>query len=278
MRRIVLENLDYHGLTDRGRKRETNQDQFLIADLIKTMRINDTSLHVDTHARLSGHSQAKLLLVADGMGGHLAGERASTLAIETLNTYVLNTMHWFFRLEEDREHDFELDLKSALETCQTEVRAEAASVPSEFGMGTTVTMAYLIWPRMYVVHVGDSRCYILRGSKLQQITTDHTMAEQFVEAGVLKPDEVDESRWSHVLWNVVGGNEEGLQPVVYKSELAAGDTVLLCTDGLTRHVSNGTLAELLAGPFTAKETCKLLVDAANDAGGTDDTTVVVARF
>ena len=264
----MLEDLDCHGLTDRGRERQTNQDQFLIADLIKTMQINDTSLHVDTHARLSGHSQGKLLLVADGVGGNPAGERASTLAIQTLNACVLNTMHWFFRLEADREHNFELDLKSALETCQAEIRAEAASVPSEFGMGTTITMAYLIWPRMYVVHVGDSRCYLLRGSRLQQITTDHTIAEKFVEAGVLRPDEVEKSRWSHVLWNVVGGDEEHLQPVVYKSELAADDTVLLCTDGLTQHMSNGTLTELLVGPSTARETCGRLVDAAKDAGGT----------
>lgn len=274
----MLEGLDCHGLTDRGRERETNQDQFLIADLIKTMRIDDTSLHVDTHARLSGHSQGKLLLVADGMGGHLAGERASALAIETLNTFVLDNMHWFFRLEADREPEFELDLKAALESCHAQVRAEAASVPDEHGMGTTLTLAYLIWPRMYVVHVGDSRCYLLRESKLQQVTTDHTFAEQFVEAGVLKPEEVDESRWSHVLWNVVGGNEQEMQPVVYKSELEAGDTVLLCTDGLTRHVPNETLTELLRAPLAASETCDRLVAAANDAGGTDNITVVVARF
>lgn len=274
----MTRQLDFHGVTDRGLKRETNQDQFLIADLIKTMRIADTSLHVDTHARLSGHSQGKLLLVADGMGGHLAGERASTLAIETLSAYLLDTMHWFFRLESEREQDFELDLKSALETCHNKVRAEATEVPDEFGMGTTLTMAYLIWPRMYVVHVGDSRCYLLRNSKLQQITTDHTMAEQFVEAGILKPEEADKSRWSHVLWNVVGGNEEKLQPVVYKSELEIGDTVLLCTDGLTRHLSNGTLIELLASTATAENTCTGLVDAANAAGGTDNITAIVARF
>lgn len=270
-------HLDCHGLTDRGRERPTNQDQFLVADLIKTMQIIETSLQVHTRARLSGHSQGKLLLVADGMGGHSGGERASTLALETLNTYLLNTMHWLFRLEADRETDFEADLISALGQCDEKIRSEAASEPGEHGMGTTLTMAYLIWPRMYVVHVGDSRCYLLRGSQLQQITTDHTIAEAFVEAGVLKPDEAENSRWSHVLWNVVGGSDDELQPVVYRSELALGDTVLLCTDGLTRHVSNGQLTSMLKEPATAEQTCKRLVDAANEAGGRDNITVVVAR-
>ncbi len=274
----MLERLDCYGLTDRGKSRSTNQDQFLIADLIKTMQINDTSLQVHLHSRLSGHSQGKLLLVADGMGGHVAGERASTLALETLNHYLLNTMHWFFRLEPDREREFELELKAALEACHASVLAEAALEPSEFGMGSTITFAYLIWPRMYVVHVGDSRCYLLRESQLQQITTDHTMAEAFVEAGVLRPAEADKSRWSHVLWNVIGGSEGELQPVVYKSELQPGDVVLLCTDGLTRHLSNETLAKLLAGSSSAKENCQHLVAAANDAGGKDNITVVVARF
>ena len=125
----MLENADCHGLTDRGKVRERNEDQFLIADLIKTMQVGDTSLHINTRNRLSGHSQGKLLLVADGMGGHLGGSRASELAVETLNTYVLNTMHWFFRLEAEREHDFEMDLKAALQACDEKIRAEALSIP-----------------------------------------------------------------------------------------------------------------------------------------------------
>jgi len=92
-RYIVIQPIDCFGATDRGKKRETNQDHFLIADLVKTMRTCDTSLNLHNHTRLSGHSQGKLLLVSDGMGGHLAGGRASELAVETLNAYVLNTMH-----------------------------------------------------------------------------------------------------------------------------------------------------------------------------------------
>ena len=110
--------------------------------------------------------------------------------------------------------------------------------------------------------------------------TDEKTPEDAIpeEGSAEEPEEAEESRWSHVLWNVVGGSEEKLQPVVYKSELVAGDTVLLCTDGLTRHVSNGTLTELLRQPSTTEQACRRLVQAANDAGGTDNITVVVARF
>ena len=265
------------GMTDPGKVRSTNQDQFLIADLVKTLRIDNTSLHLDSHRRLSGDSQGKLLLVADGMGGHSAGERASELALTTINKYVLNTMHWLFRLDAGREQDFESELKAALESCDKQIREEAALVPDERGMGTTVTMAYVIWPRMYVVHVGDSRCYIHRNSQIQQITTDHTYAEQLVEAGMLTPEKAESSNWSHVLWNVVGGSDSTIQPMVYKCELAKGDTILLCTDGLTRHVSDNELAMKLDSKASAKETCERLVAAANAAGGRDNITAIVAR-
>lgn len=274
----MLEEVDCAGITDKGRQRPTNQDQFLIADLVKTLRINATSVHVNSHMRLRGESQGKLLMVADGMGGHHAGQRASELAIETMNRCLLNTMHWFFRLEVDREEDFEVDLKAALEVCHQALQAEAEAIPEEYGMGTTLTLAYLIWPRIYVVHVGDSRCYIVRDGQVCQLTTDHTYAEQFVQAGVLQPEEAERSRWSHVLWNVVGGSGDKPQPVVYKSELQPGDVVLLCTDGLTRHVSAAEIANVVQAPVSAEHAAQQLVDAANAAGGQDNITVVVAKL
>jgi len=132
------------------------------------------------------------------------------------------------------------------------------------GMGATMTMAYLIWPKMYVVHVGDSRCYMLRDAHLQQITTDHTYAEEYVKAGVLKPEEARKSQWSHVLWNVVGGKNSALQPVVYRCELREGDRVLVCTDGVTRHLDDNQLTEILLDQPTAKHTCKQLIRSANE--------------
>jgi protein phosphatase len=268
--------MDCHGLSDVGRVRKGNEDQYLIADLNKSMQVHQTSLDLDDQTRLFGSSQGQLLLVADGLGGHAAGKRASTIAVDSLAAYVLNTMDWFLRLQEDREEDFREDLQAALEHCQARIRAEVARVPEREGMGTTLTMAYLTWPRVYVVHVGDSRCYLWRKSKLKQITRDHTLAQELVERGVL--EDAESSHWSHVLWNVIGGNSDELSPEVYKAQLALGDKLLLCTDGLTRHVPDREIGRLLGAPSTSEEICHRLVNAANDAGGSDNVTVVVAQF
>src|SRR5437763_7379852 len=106
--------MDCFGLTDVGTAREANEDQFLIADLNKSMLIQQTTLSHEDHSRLFGGSQGKLLLVADGMGGHAAGEQASRIAVESLARYVINTKNWFFRLCEEQEEDLEEDLKAGL--------------------------------------------------------------------------------------------------------------------------------------------------------------------
>jgi PPM family protein phosphatase len=272
----MLGKMDCAGLTDVGRVRPVNEDQYLIASLSRSMQVHSTSLNLDDQTRLFGPSQGRLLLVADGMGGHAAGRRASTLALDALASYVLNTMHWFFRLREDREDVFVDDLKSALEHCQAEILAEARRVPGERGMGTTLTMAYLAWPRLFVVHAGDSRCYLMRQGRLRRITRDHTVAQRLADAGEL--DDPEHSRWSHVLWNVVGGTEHEIRPEVHRADLALGDTLLLCTDGLTQHVSDADIARLLGPSGPSAEACGRLVEAANAAGGSDNVTVVVARF
>src|SRR6185436_12499077 len=119
---------------------------------------------------------------------------------------------WFLRLDEEGEDDFLESLKSALENCQSDILADADTAPERRGMGTTLTMAYLIWPRLYVVHAGDSRSYLMRGGQLKQITHDHTMAQQLVLEGALDQAEAASSRWSNVLYKVVGGSGDSVNP------------------------------------------------------------------
>jgi len=270
--------MDVFGLSDVGKVREVNEDQFLIADLNKSMLIHQTSLNLDDHTRLFGGSQGKLLLVADGMGGHVAGQRASSLAVDTITRYVLNTMSWFMQLGAEQEDDLREELKSALERCQERIEDEAAQQRAHRGMGTTLTLAYLLWPRLYVVHAGDSRCYLLRGGRLEQITTDHTVAQQMVAAGALPAEKAPETRWSHVLWNCIGGGSHELSPEVHKVTLQIGDTLLLCTDGLSGEVGNDRILEILRLNVSAEETCRRLVEAAHQVGAPDNITAVVARF
>jgi serine/threonine protein phosphatase PrpC len=270
--------MDCAGMTDVGRVRPTNEDQFLIADLNKSMLVHQTSLSQDDHTRLFGGSQGALLLVADGMGGHAAGQQASAIAVQALEHYVLNTMPWLFHLQSCQESDLQDELKAVMEECHRSIESAASARPGQHGMGTTLTMAYILWPRLYVVHVGDSRCYLFRGSKLGRITTDQTMAQQLVEKGVLKAEEAPTSRWSHVLWSCLGGTSQHPSAEVYKAELNVGDTLLLSTDGLTAKMREEDLIPLLKQGGAAQEMCARLIAAANDAGGPDNTTVVVARF
>jgi protein phosphatase len=271
--------VDAFGLTDVGRKREVNEDQFLIAELSESMLIQQTSLAHADHQRLTGGSQGKLFIVADGIGGHGGGDVASSVAVDAVLGYVLNIMPWFFRLNESQEDDLLDELKAALERCQKSVKRAAEGEAGHPRMGTTLTMAYVLWPRLYVVHVGDSRCYLGRGSDLEQITTDHTMAQQLVDQSVMSAETAEKTKWSSVLWNAIGGGKEELSPEVYRAQLERGDTLLLCTDGLSRYLDESTLSDRLTGKKSrAQSVAQDLVAMANEKGGADNITVVLARF
>lgn len=269
--------IDCHGLTDTGRVRGTNEDQFLIAHLDKSVLVHQTSLPTTDHTRLAGGPRGHLFLVADGMGGAAGGHVASRLAVETLTKYVLRTLPWFFRLRSDEEEDLRGELKEAVEACEVAVAAAAAQDPARGRMGTTLTLAYVLWPRLFVVHVGDSRAYLLRDGHLHRITKDHTVAQKLVETGQMSSTAAEESRWSHVLYNCLGGGREGVDPEAHKATLRPGDALLLCTDGVTGELPDDRIAALLAAG-TAAEGAAALVAAANDAGGRDNATAVVARF
>jgi len=212
------------------------------------------------------------------MGGHAAGDRASTIAVDTVTNYVLNLMPWFFRLDASHSGELREELRALFEECQARVRAFGDRDAESRGMGTTLTMAYVLWPNAYVVHVGDSRCYLLREDRLEQITRDHTIHQQLVDGGALKAGEAEDHRISHILWNAIAGADDSLNPDVHRARLDLGDTLLLATDGLTKHVPDPEILAILRVEGSAEFKANRLVGAANDAGGSDNVTVVVARF
>lgn len=270
--------VDCAGQSDRGKVREVNEDRFLIADLNKCLRIVTTNLEHGDQQPLVRDSLGKLLVVADGMGGHRSGERASAVAVRSILHYTLNCMRLFFRLSDDPESDFLDELRAALEHCQSQVLADADSDPAREGMGTTLTAAYVVWPRLYVVHVGDSRAYQLRDASLHQITRDHTVAQKMADEGDASEEELEGTRFNDMLWNCVGGSDDDPRPDLYKAELDSGDALLLCSDGLTKHLDSEAIAQLVNESGSAEQACRRLVDAANEAGGKDNITVVLARF
>lgn len=270
--------IDCYGMTDRGLVRDLNEDQFLVSDLRKSLHVHHTSLGLDNGTHLNGDTQGQLLLVADGLGGHASGERASTLAVDCLAHFAVNAMHWCARLDDCDDEQVFAEWQQALRQCDAQVHAEGDAQPERHGMGTTLTMAYVAWPNAYVLHAGDSRCYLLRDGRLEQVTTDHTLAQKFVDAGMLSPEQADHSRFNHVLWNAIGGTTDDLTAEAHKLALALGDVLLLCTDGLSKEVDDERIAEILGRPLPAADICQQLVAAANQAGGSDNSTVVVAKF
>jgi PPM family protein phosphatase len=208
------------------------------------------------------------------MGGHRAGEQASALAVTTIREFLLNTFKWIFRLQGETVLT---EFQDALRAADERIFAEAARHPEWQGMGTTLTMAYAVNSTLYVIHVGDSRCYLFREGELLQLTQDHTLVGEMVRNGVLPAAEAAQHYMRNIITNAVGGNERGIQVEIHKVALEPGDSVLLCSDGLTEMVPDDHIAVTLAenDPETA---CRTLVDAANAAGGRDNITAIVARF
>ncbi len=274
--------MESFGLTDIGRQREINEDQFLIADLTKSAAIRQSSMSLDeTTTRRppkNGKSAGQLLVVADGMGGHAAGEIASAIVTKTLTQAILEATVDEIPLHDLPEEQLIEQLQEALQRCQAAIIAESKAVPERRGMGTTLTMAFVVGMRVYVIHVGDSRCYLLRKSELEQVTTDHTIAQQLVESGKLAPEEARDSHWSHLLVNALGGSEDILAPEIHWADLEPGDTLLLCTDGLTQHLTDEEILEILDDEKTIEKACRRLVESANAGGGSDNITAVLARF
>lgn len=267
---------DVQGQTDVGLVREKNEDQFLIFELEKHTNVLASSFAMDETQDILERSKGLVMIVADGVGGQVAGERASQLATETIYGHLRKHMPWFMRLHHEHENELVNALKVAVQECELAVKSETEMIPSEAGMGTTLTLAYLLWPSLYVVHVGDSRCYIKRNSEMLQITRDHTYAQALLEAGELKEHEAKTSRFSHVLLNSIGRGTSELHPEVYTAELEKGDTILLCTDGIYGMLEDDRIGELVESK-SASQACKDLVDHGNEAGGRDNLTVIVCK-
>lgn len=273
----MIAKIQAAGRSDIGRKRNSNQDQFLIADLNKSMQVQSSSLNLEPRSRLYGIPQGRLLVVADGMGGHQAGNRASALAIHYLVNKFLNNSHWFYQLDEGQEREFTDVMKNLFRSAHEAIEREAGSNAEFKGMGTTLSMCYVSWPFLYLVHVGDSRCYLLHRGVFKQLTRDHTMANQMAEQGTLPRHGIESSPWSNVLWNALGGGGREVVPDVGKIMLEPGDILLMCSDGLNKHVNDEEIQNILELEADPNSACRALIELANFRGGLDNTTVVVAR-
>ena len=270
------QDLDLYGLTHPGKVRETNQDHFLISSLRREVTVHLSSLPAQEQWH-TAERLALLAVVADGVGSSVTSETASRLAVEHVMAYVLEAMNCYYRMDA-ANHDEELvqALRGAALRVHGEIQQRRADEPVEGrGMATTLTLWLGVWPRAFLLQVGDSRCYIFRDDQLTQLSRDQTMAEEMARIGALKRADVQRSPLSHVLSSALGGQEA--TPVITRVDQSWGTVGLLCSDGLTKHVSDERIAARLREMTSAKQVCEALLQDALDDGGTDNITIVVGR-
>jgi len=269
------DEIDVFGVTHPGRVRTANQDHFLIGSLRKRMKVLMTSLPDIDRMPAESERLAFLAMVADGVGGHAGGEEASRLALEAVTQYLTNSMHCYYTADASDDQTFAQALADAALQTHEDITTRARQDPARAKMATTLTLLLGVWPRVYILQVGDSRSYVMRDGRLMQISRDQTMAQDLVDQGVLSRAEASATRWAHVLSSAIGGPQT--RPVVTGVESRWGDVHLLCSDGLTKHVSDERIAERLRSMTSAKQACEALLQDALDGGGTDNITVLVGR-
>lgn len=226
-------------------------------------------------------SECGLFVVADGMGGHAAGEVASRLAVEAVEEFIEQTAG-------DRQHTWPIPyeinlspsanrLKAAFVLANRRVGAEIHRNEAYTGMATTAVAVLIDGAASVAAHTGDSRLYRLRGDRLQQVTRDHSWVEEQVQAGLLSVEAARAHPWRNVVTRALtGGNDPEVE--LTSLTLEPGDRLLLCSDGLSGVVTADDIRTLLATPATLDESCQRLVDRANEAGGPDNITVVAVQI
>jgi PPM family protein phosphatase len=269
------EEVDVYGLTHPGRVRTENQDHFAICSLQKEVVVLKTSLSDPGALKEGSERLAFLAMVADGVGGGLKGEEASRLALQRVTRYVTDSVRCFQTSDpSDDSALLEMLQEAALESHE-DLRRRSVDDPERAGMATTLTLWIGIWPRGYLLQVGDSRCYLLRRGALTQVSRDQTMAQDLIDLGVLTRADAEHSRFSHMLSSSIGGRQSA--PVVTRM-LSDWDSVgMLCSDGLTAHVSDDRIRERLLSMTSAKQACEALLQDALDGGGHDNITIIIGR-
>jgi len=270
------------GRTHRGRVRNENQDLLLVADLADGSGPHTPTpeeRHRDIAVgplRFEPRERGAILLVADGMGGRAGGGLASALAVAAVGRALTNAAPDHDAETEASSPDaFVLRLRGALEEANREIFDEAARDPRYAGMGTTATLAGVLGDVVYVAQVGDSRAYLVRGDAAVRLTRDQSLLQDLVDSGVLSDQEAQRAPSNKILQAL--GVKKTVEPVVTYQELRRGDLLLLCSDGLSKVVRDEEILEAARETADCLALCDRLIGLANDRGGPDNITVVVAR-
>jgi serine/threonine protein phosphatase PrpC len=273
--RPQLRRIDAWGLTHPGLVRQVNQDHFFVGSLVRGIEVGTTS--VEATDTTIGHLQrlATLGIVADGVGSTAGGGEAARLAVSGLLESVSRFFHDVDRSGSDDPERFSRLLIDAALACHEHLLARAVEESGKRRFATTLTVFLGLWPQAYLLQVGDSRCYVFHQGVLNQISRDQTVAQALVDSGALSRTVAEGTQWAHVLASAIGGPEAA--PVVTRVVRELGTVVLLCSDGLTKHVPDDRIAARLSAMTSARQVAEQLLQDALDGGGTDNISIVVGR-
>ena len=272
---------DIAALTHPG-ARPNNEDAYVVYRIGRFMERVSSNLPVaDLPERYddSGH----LMIVGDGVGGAAGGEVASRTALLSLVGEIVRSPKWALKLDDPATRENEISelverSRAYLQHMHAAIRERQARDPRYEGMGTTFTSAYLVGGDLFIMHVGDSRAYVLRGGRLIRITHDHTLAQEHADQGWLGQAEVAGHPLSHVLTRALGAPTDVVEFDAHHRDIEDGDRLLLCSDGLTKVASEEDIASALEDHATSEGACRALVDLALAHGGPDNITVIVAGY
>ena len=262
-------SVSIYATTDVGRTREHNEDAFLVADIAR-----GDPLQFDRVIAGPAGPRGTLFMVADGMGGAAAGEIASEMAVEVVRREMAT---WGRTAASDDPVAFVISLKNATESANAAIHRFAVEHPEFRGMGTTATIAGLLGDTLYLAQVGDSRAYLVRDGIARQITKDQSLMQKLIEAGEISVEEAEQSERRNIILQALGP-EIGVKIDLTHQRVRVGDVLVLCSDGLSGVVRPEQIARAVAEERDLDGAAERLVEMANDAGGPDNITVVMARF
>jgi PPM family protein phosphatase len=270
--------VDLHAKSDIGRVRRGNEDNFLLLDLTtpRTWSGSDGPENPQELNQFNLGAQGLVLVVSDGMGGALAGDVASRMAIEAVRDVLMGTQVDGAGCKPD---DTLVDcLKEATMQANRNIHYKSLEDSRCSGMGATLTGAAIKGDKLDLVQVGDSRAYVLRGDQIRLATKDQSLVQQLVDVGQISEEEAETHMFRNVILQALGAQTE-LAPATARIQIRQGDMVLLCSDGLSGKLRNEEIRQIVADAnHDLAAACKALVDEANYRGGEDNITVVLARF
>jgi PPM family protein phosphatase len=272
--------VEIHATSHIGRVRKGNEDNYLVLRVTGADRVTGSQEDDDFSIKSREYEvdgNGIVCAVSDGMGGALAGEVASTMAVETVGEHMLDEDTLDDATAVREEHRLIAKLYDATVNANYLIHNQGRTDPQFSGMGATFTGTVITRDAADIVQVGDSRAYLIRGGKIKQITKDQSLVQQLIDAEQISEAEAETHNLKNVILQALGAQME-IYPVSIRVTPCRDDILILCSDGLSNKLSAGTMLEIVTGDSDLGAACGKLVDAANEAGGEDNITVIVAKF